>query len=132
MNRPRDLMPKAKKFALKALPLDTTLADAYSVLGSVELFYDWDWFAAEEEFQQTMKFNPHARAYHWHSRGLVTRGRTEEAITEAKLSLALDPSPYSWDYPIWVFLLTRRYDLASERAQELLELALTYVWGISS
>jgi len=33
MNRPRDLMPKAKEFALKALPLDNTLADAYSVTG---------------------------------------------------------------------------------------------------
>jgi TolB-like protein/DNA-binding winged helix-turn-helix (wHTH) protein len=129
-HRPRDLMPKAKEFALKALQLDNTLADAHSVLGSIELFYDWDWFAAEEEFKQTMKFNPnHARAYHWHSRGLVTRGRTEEAIAEAKLSLALDPSLYSWDYPVWVFVLARRYDLAGERAQELLELAPNYVWG---
>jgi TolB-like protein/Tfp pilus assembly protein PilF len=130
MNRPRDLMPKAKEFALKALQLDNALADAHSVLGSIELFYDWDWFAADEEFKQTMKFNPnHARANHWHSRGLVTRGRTEEAIAEAKLSLAVDPSLYNWDYSIWVFILARRYDLASERAQELLELAPNYVWG---
>lgn len=130
MNHPRDLMPKAKEFALKALQLDNTLADAHSVLGNIELYYDWDWSAAEEEFKQTMKFNPnYVRALHWHSRGLVNRGRTEEAIAEAKLSLALDPSPYEWDYPIWIFILARRYDLALERAQELLELAPSYVWG---
>ena len=113
MNRPRDRLPKAKELALKALQLDDTLADAHSVLGNIELYYDWDWSAAEEEFKQTMKFNPnHARVHHWHSRGLVNRGRTEEAIAEAKLSLALSPSPSEWDYPIWVFLLARRYDLA--------------------
>ncbi len=77
-----------------------------------------------------MKFNPNlVRAHHWHSRGLVNRGRTEEAIAEAKLSLALSPSPSEWDYPIWVFLLARRYDLASERTQELLEMAPNYAWG---
>jgi tetratricopeptide (TPR) repeat protein len=130
MNRPRDRLPKAKELALKALQLDDTLADAHSVLGNIELYYDWDWSAAEEEFKQTMKFNPNlVRAHHWHSRGLVNRGRTEEAIAEAKLALALSPSPSEWDYPIWVYLLARRYDLASERTQELLEMAPNYAWG---
>ncbi len=130
MNRPRDRLPKAKELALKALQLDDTLADAHSVLGQIELYYDWDWSAAEEEFKQTMKFNPNlVRAHDWHSRGLVNRGRTEEAIAEAKLALALSPSPSEWDYPIWVFLLARRYDLASERTQELLEMAPNYAWG---
>jgi TolB-like protein/DNA-binding winged helix-turn-helix (wHTH) protein/Tfp pilus assembly protein PilF len=130
MNRPRDLMPKAKEFAQKALQLDNTLADAHSVMGSVKLFYDWDWSGAEEEFKQTMKFNPnHAAAHRWHSRGLVIRGQREEAIAEARLSLSLDPSPHSWDYPIWVFFLAHRYDLAGERARELLEVAPNYVWG---
>jgi TolB-like protein/DNA-binding winged helix-turn-helix (wHTH) protein/Tfp pilus assembly protein PilF len=130
MNGPRDLMPKAKELALKALQLNDTLADAHSVLGKIKLYYDWDWSAAEEEYKQTMKFNPNqAWAHHWHSRGLVDRGQTEEAIAEAKLSLALDPSPYEWDWPIYVFLLARRYDLASERTQELLAIAPNYVWG---
>jgi TolB-like protein/DNA-binding winged helix-turn-helix (wHTH) protein/Tfp pilus assembly protein PilF len=130
MNGPRDLMPKARELALKALQLDDTLADAHSVLGKIKLYYDWDWSAAEEEYKQTMKFNPNqAWAHHWHSRGLVDRGQTEEAIAEAKLSLALDPSPYEWDWPIYVFLLARRYDLASERTQALLKIAPTYVWG---
>jgi tetratricopeptide (TPR) repeat protein len=123
-------MPKAKEFAMKSLSLDNTLADAHSALGNIELFYDWDWSAAEEEFKRTMELNPnHVWAHEWHSRGLVTRGRTDEAIAEAKLSIALDPSPLSWDYPIWVFVLARRYDLALERVQELLELAPNYSWG---
>jgi TolB-like protein/DNA-binding winged helix-turn-helix (wHTH) protein len=130
MRSPRDLMPKAKEFAVKALQLDDTLADAHSTLGFIELFYYWDWSVAEEEFKRTMELNPnHIGAHEWHSRGLVTRGQTEKAIAEAKLSLALSPSPLSWDYPIWVFFLARRYDLALERAQELTRLAPNYVWG---
>jgi TolB-like protein/DNA-binding winged helix-turn-helix (wHTH) protein len=130
MSRPRDLMPKAKEFAMKSLSLDYTLADAHATLGNIELFYDWDWSAAEEEFKRTVELNPnHVRAHEWHSRGLATSGRTDEAIAEAKLSIALDPSPLRWEYPIWVFALTRRYDLALERAQELVELAPNYVWG---
>lgn len=129
MSRPRDLMPKAKGFALKALALDDTLASAHSTLGSIELLYDWNWSAAEEEFKRTMELNPN---YVWalerHSRGLVTSGRTEEAIAEAKLSIGLDPSPLSGDYTIWVFTLARRYDLALKHAQELLDLAPNFVW----
>jgi TolB-like protein/DNA-binding winged helix-turn-helix (wHTH) protein len=130
MPRPRDLMPKAKESALKALSLDETLADAHSSLGNIELFYDWDWIAAEKEFRRTMELNPnHLWAHEWHSRGLVASGRTEEAIAEAELSLRLDPSPINWDYPIWVFLLARRYDLALQRERETLELEPNFSFG---
>jgi TolB-like protein/DNA-binding winged helix-turn-helix (wHTH) protein/Tfp pilus assembly protein PilF len=131
MNRgPRDLMPEAKRFAVKALQLDSTLAAAHSVLGGIALFYDWNWSAAEEEYKQTMALNPNnVGAHEWHSRGLVTQGRTEEAIAEAKRTIALSPSPLSWDYPIWVFVLAHRFDLASERAHQLLEVAPNWVWA---
>jgi TolB-like protein len=129
MSRPRDLMPKAKGFSLKALALDDTLASAHSTLANIELLYDWNWSAAEEEFKRTMELNPN---YVWalerHSRALVTSGRTEEAIAEAKLSIGLDPSPLSGDYTIWVFILAHRYDLALTHAQELFEMAPNYVW----
>jgi TolB-like protein/DNA-binding winged helix-turn-helix (wHTH) protein len=130
MSRPRDRMPKAKESALKALSLDETLADAHSSLGNIELFYDWDWIAAEKEFRRTMDLNPnHVWAHEWHSRGLVASGRTEEAIAEAELSLGLNPSPLDWDYPVWVFILARRYDLAVRRNQEILELEPNFSWG---
>ena len=127
---PRDLMPKAKGFALKALTLDNTLADAHSLLGMIALSYDWDWSAAEKEYEQTMALNPnHVWAHEWHARGLVAQGRTGEAIAEAERVLALSPTPLEWDSPIWVFVLARRYDLARERAQKLLEVAPNWVWG---
>ena len=127
---PRDLMPKAKEFARKALTLDNTLAAAHSQLGLIELFYDWDWSAAEEEYRQTMALNPNYVWVHpWHARGLLARGRTEEAVAEAERIVALSPSPLDWDNAVWIFVLARRCDLARGRAQELLEVAPHYVWA---
>jgi len=126
---PRDLMPKAKEFALKALSLDNAGADAHSQLGMIELYYDWDWSSSEEEFKRTIALNPNTDwVYGWHSRGLAARGRTEEAVAGAQRVIALSPTPMSWDYPIWIFVLAHRYDLARERAEQLLEVAPNWVW----
>jgi len=127
---PRDLMPKAKEFARKAMTLDNTLAAAHSQLGLIELYYDWDWSAAEEEYRQTMALNPNYVWVHpWHARGLLARGRTEEAVAEAERIVALSPSPLDWDNAVWIFVLARRCDLARGRAQELLEVAPHYAWA---
>jgi TolB-like protein/DNA-binding winged helix-turn-helix (wHTH) protein len=127
---PRELMPKAKEFARKALSLDNTLSQPHCVLGMIDLLYDWDWAAAEEEYKQTLALNPnYFGVYEWHSRGLVARGSTEEGVAEAKRTLALSPSPLSWDYPIWVFVLARRQDLANDRAKALIEVAPEWVWA---
>ena len=129
-NRPRDRMPKAREFALKALSLDSGVADAHYALGTVALFYDWNWTAAEEEFQRELELNPnHVLAHEWRARELVTRGKTEEAVAEAKLSLGLSPAATTWDYPTWVLVLARRSDLALERAQEMVDLEPNFVWG---
>jgi TolB-like protein/DNA-binding winged helix-turn-helix (wHTH) protein len=126
---PRDMMPKAKELELKALSLDNTCAYAHSQLGLIELYYDWDWSTSEEEFKRTIALNPNLDwVYGWHSRGLAARGRTEEAVAGAQRMIALSPTPMSWDNPIWIFVLAHRYDLARERAEELLEVAPNWVW----
>ena len=127
---PRDRMPKAKEFAVKALSLDNGVPDAHFALGEVALFYDWDWKTAEKEFQRELELNPnHVFAHEWRARELVTRGRTEEAVSEAKLSLGLSPAVEDWDNAVWVFILARRYDLARERAHEMVDLAPNFGWG---
>ena len=126
---PHDRSLKGKEYALKALTLDNTLAEAHSILGMIELFDEWDWSAAEEEYKQTIALNPNYIWVHgWHARGLVACGSTEEAVAEAKRMIALSHSAMEWDPAIWVFILARRYDLARERAQELLEIAPNWVW----
>ena len=43
-------------------------------------------------------------------------GRTEEALKEARRAIDLGPLSFYNDYPVWVFILAHRYDLALERA----------------
>jgi TolB-like protein len=127
---PRDRMPKAREFAMKALALDNTISESHGTLGMIDLFYDWNWSAAEEEYKQTIALNPNYFWVHsWHARGLVARGHAEQAVAEAQQVIGLSPSPLNWDYPIWVFVLARREDLAQERAEQLLRVAPQWTWA---
>ena len=127
---PRDRMPKAREFAMKALALDNTISESHGTLGLIDLFYDWNWSTAEEEYKQTIALNPnYFWVYSWHARGLVARGQTEQAVAEAQRVIGLSPSPLNWDYPIWVFDLARREDLARQRAEQLLRVAPQWTWA---
>lgn len=75
-----EALAEAKTFALRALALDDTSADAQVALGQVVLFSEWDWAAAERSFQRALAINPnHAEAYlHYgglmEALGQLTRG----------------------------------------------------------
>jgi tetratricopeptide (TPR) repeat protein len=49
---PRQLMPKAKEAALKALALDDKLAQAHASLGQITAYYDYDFPTAEREYRR--------------------------------------------------------------------------------
>jgi tetratricopeptide (TPR) repeat protein len=55
--RPKPLLEKAKKAALKALSLDDALAEAHASLGFALQHLDWDWEGSEREFQRAIELN---------------------------------------------------------------------------
>jgi len=55
--QPREVIPKAKTAAMKALELDDTLAEAHTSLALVRRDYDWDWVEAGREFQRACRQN---------------------------------------------------------------------------
>ena len=125
-----ELMPKAKQAALKAIELDDSLPDAHIALARVELWYDWNWTGAEREFKRAIELNPnYADAHSNYARELVVLGRTEEALVEARRAIELAPLAFYDDYPIWVFILAHRYDLALERADAAMQNRPDWVWG---
>jgi eukaryotic-like serine/threonine-protein kinase len=88
---PSEAFPKAKRAALKALELDSALAEAHTSLAFV-LAREWDWAGAEREFQRALELNPgYSTAHHWYSYFLTMMGRHEEAIAEARRATELDP-----------------------------------------
>jgi TolB-like protein/Tfp pilus assembly protein PilF len=89
---PREAGPKAKAAALKAVELDSTLAQAHSSLANVNYNYEWDWAGAEAEFKRAIELNPSypdTRALY--SQYLMIMKRPEEGMAEIQRALELDP-----------------------------------------
>src|SRR5258707_4940957 len=64
---PHDAIPKARKYAEKAIQLQSSLAEAYTALAFISTFYDWNWTEAKKGFQRVFATNPnYAPAYYWY------------------------------------------------------------------
>jgi len=88
----RDVMPKAKEAALKALALDDNLAEAHASLGQITEYYDYDFVTAEREFHRAIELNPnYASAHQWLAEHLCALRRNDEGLAEIRRALELDP-----------------------------------------
>ena len=115
---------KAKKLALQALELDPSLGEAHASLAWVHTWYDYDFVAAEREFERSLELNPrYATAHQFFGFYLGMMGRYEEAYTEIKRAIRLDPlsSVFEWSLG-FVYWMARRYDQAIEQTAKALEL----------
>src|SRR5579883_555332 len=82
---PREVMPKAREAAEKALALDDSAAEAHVSLGIVKLDFDRDRDAGQREFIRAIQLNPGlGYAHHWYAHSLEAQGRLEEAMVEMK------------------------------------------------
>jgi TolB-like protein/Tfp pilus assembly protein PilF len=95
---PRESMPKAKTYAMKSLELDERLPDGHYALGTVFMFGEWNWPAAEREFKRTLELDAgHSGALRNYSFLLAVLGRHQEAgavIARAKQSDPLEAGVY--------------------------------------
>ena len=90
--QPRQLMPKAKEAALKALALDDKLAEGHASLGQITSYYDYDFPTAERELRRAIELNPnYATAHQWLAEHLAAMKRVDEALIEIHRALDLDP-----------------------------------------
>jgi TolB-like protein/Tfp pilus assembly protein PilF len=90
---PKDLMPKAKASAERALELDDSLAEAHAALGIYLCNFAWNLEAGEKEFRRAIELDPnYATAYHWlGNSALIGLKRFDEAIAAGKKAEVLDP-----------------------------------------
>ncbi len=122
---PKEAFPKGESAAMKALELDSTLAEAHSTLGYSKDVFDWDWQGAEREFKQAIEFNPnYANAHHWYAGHLTQMGRHAEAIAEARKAESLDPLSLiiSADVAMEALAPAGMYDQAMQQCRKTLEM----------
>ena len=121
---PREFYPKAEAAALKALEIDSTLAEAHTSLGFFRLLYDWDFAGDEREFERAIELNPnYANAHDGYSFYLKAVGRHEEAIRECQRAQQIDPLSLFANVSLgWAYYFARQYDRAIEQNQKALEM----------
>jgi len=120
----RESMPRARGYALKAISLDETLAHAHTALATVHFYGDWDWSAADREYQRALQLNPHdAEAHRVYSVFLTAMGRTDEALAQVSIAEQLDPLYRASTTAGWDLYCARRYDQAMEYCKKSIEMA---------
>jgi serine/threonine-protein kinase len=110
---------RARSYALQALELDETLAEAHTSLGWLLFIHDWDWASGIRTFRRAIELNPaYATAHQWYSFGLVAMGRIGEALAEGQVALDLDSASVSIRRSMgFLFYYARRYPEAVEQLQ---------------
>ena len=90
---PADVWAKAASSAATAVLLDGNSAEARTSLAHVKSTQDWEWRAAEREFQRAVTLDPkYATAHHWYGMScLVPMGRLDDALDRLMLAQSLDP-----------------------------------------
>lgn len=89
---PKQAFPKARLNAEEAISIDPNLAEAHTSLGLVLFQYERSWSGAQEEFQRASFLNPnYAQAHQYYADLLKALGHFDEALTEMREALELDP-----------------------------------------
>jgi serine/threonine-protein kinase len=114
---------QARTAANTAIGLDARTAEPHATLASVYWLADWNWRAAENEFQTALSLNPgYCEAYMWYGRHHSLRGHHDEAIKNLTLAWKLDPLSKAVSLAIGVaWYAAREFKIASAHLDQIVE-----------
>jgi TolB-like protein/DNA-binding winged helix-turn-helix (wHTH) protein/Tfp pilus assembly protein PilF len=115
---------RARDDAERAIALAPTFGSAYLALARTQIFYDWDWDAANTCLTKAAALEPgNAEIFQIHSRLSALLGNLDEAVNLGEQSVTLDPldtiSRLQLGYVLYV---GSRYDAAQVELQKALDL----------
>ena len=122
---------QARRAATTALTLDPKSAEAHAVLGRIHTFYDFDWVAAGQEYQQAMLLAPgNTNALDGQAQLSLALGHLDEALRYAKEAIAQDPLDAS-NYVVLSWIQAHRGHMPDAEAdlRRALEIRPGYAWG---
>ena len=118
-----DSLKLAQVEANRALELDPSLGEAHATL-AYAYFYDWNFPAAEPEFQKSLRLTPrYATAHQWYAEYLRMMNRQQEAIAESDRALEIDPlSPIINVEAALPYYYLNEYDKAAAQLRRAIDL----------
>lgn len=123
-----DSMPQAKAACLKALELDSTMAEAHYQLGKISFWYEWDWVAAERYGRRANELDPaYPAAYPVY---LAAMGRADEAVREQTLVLKRNPLDLNANLDLaGILVAAGQFDRSIEQIEKALEIDPNFWWS---
>ncbi len=115
----------------KALELYPDLAEAYATSGFLNTFHRWNWEKAEQSFRKSIELNPgYATAHHWYAILLAILSRHEEAKSEMRRALEIDPTSHNFLTDLGqTHYFARDYEKAEEYCLKALEMYPDFVFA---
>jgi len=117
----REVLPKVKSAAGKALQLNDSLPEAHASLGWAQ-FHDLDWAGAEKDFKRSIELNAsYPPAHSWYGELLMAQGRSDRALDEMTRAYQLDALSPVLNLALgYRFYYARQYAQAIEQCQKVL------------
>ena len=124
----KEAFPKARAASLKAVELAPEAAEGHLSLAMVHWLYEYDWQAADREFNKAMELNPnYARAPHWYGLFLAEMGRFDEAIAAENRALEIVPNSLPVNADLGrVLFYAKRYDESAEQYRKTIAMNPNY------
>jgi TolB-like protein/Tfp pilus assembly protein PilF len=89
---PAEAVSRARTAALEALKVNPGSGEAYTTLGGIATYHDWDWQAADAAFKKAVRLTPgYAQAHQWYAELLMFTNDDEKADRQFMAAEALDP-----------------------------------------
>jgi tetratricopeptide (TPR) repeat protein len=115
-----EMLNKAKVYAMKALELDSTIAEAYVVIGDKYLYNEWNFEAAEKSLRHAMSLNANIPSAHilygWY---LALKNKFDESVSEMKKALEIDPTDVvNQDYLAWLYFFFGHFEESIAEAKK--------------
>jgi tetratricopeptide (TPR) repeat protein len=129
---------RARDYALKALELDSTLSDAYAILGFWSMYHGWNFDQAEKYLTHAVKLNPNDAFAHCHlgwlnCASLIPNTRysrefkIDNAFAEMKKAVEISPTETIYQgYLAWLYNFAGRFEEAIDEARKTLQLDPNY------
>jgi len=113
---PAEAYPKAREAALRAIAIDSNLANARTLYADILTWYDWDFVSAEQEYLRTIEIDPlNVLGY---ALFLSCLERHDEAIALVERRVAAqNDDPYVRVNAGWRYLNAGQYEKAIDAAK---------------